>query len=143
MFLKLFSSGNYFVRMDHWASLNSKSVGIIKIRLQINVNLLSLRNIEVLAWGRGSALAFEQVLVPKIFSLFVFLFVKRNLQEFFWAFIAFDSISQLLLCLTFKMHAPNVLFQSALFFLIGKFLSPLRLEPKTFHKPSPSLYHLS
>ena len=29
------------------------------------------------------------------------------------------------------------------FFLIGKFLSLLGLEPGTFHKPSPSLYHLS
>ena len=29
------------------------------------------------------------------------------------------------------------------FFLTGKFLSPLGLEPRTSHKPSPSLYHLS
>ena len=29
------------------------------------------------------------------------------------------------------------------FFLIGKFLSPLGLEPGTSHKSSPFLYHLS
>ena len=29
------------------------------------------------------------------------------------------------------------------FFLIGKFLSPLGLEPETSHKSSPFLYHLS
>ena len=29
------------------------------------------------------------------------------------------------------------------FFWIDKFLSPLRLEPGTSHKPSPFLYHLS
>ena len=42
-----------------------------------------------------------------------------------------------------KINHFTQFFFYFLFLLMGKFSSPLRLEPRTSHKPSPSLYHLS
>ena len=128
-------SGHTWNTIINWKHLQHDTILTIAIALSSSLSLGGV------GWDGNLSLLNAQPGNTKMnfyfyFSVFCHFFQQNTSQTVFYPKKERATI-------VFLKHERSSIFLTITFFLAGKFLSPLGLEPRTSHKPSPSLYHLS